>query len=95
MLRVEEIRDPRRRPLLVVVTDGRATSGPDAVARAQAAAGLLSGVTAIVMDCESGKMRLGLAADLAAHLGAEHVPLGEVAADSLASAVRARTGKAA
>ncbi|GAB3160234.1 putative cobaltochelatase [Amycolatopsis stemonae] len=95
VLRVEEIRDPRRRPLLVVVTDGRATSGPDAVARAQAAAGLLAGVTTIVMDCESGKMRLGLAADLAAHLGAEHVPLGDVAAESLAGAVRARTGKAA
>jgi magnesium chelatase subunit D len=95
VLRVEEVRDPRRRPLLVVVTDGRATSGPGAVARAQAAAGLLSGVTAIVMDCESGKMRLGLAADLAVHLGAEHVPLGEVAAESLTSAVRARTGKAA
>ncbi|MEU4521625.1 putative cobaltochelatase [Amycolatopsis sp. NPDC024027] len=95
VLRVEEIRDPRRRPLLVVVTDGRATSGPDAVARAQAAAGLLAGVTTIVMDCESGKMRLGLAADLAAHLGAEHVPLADVAAESLADAVRARTGRAA
>jgi magnesium chelatase subunit D len=95
VLRVEEIRDPRRRPLLVVVTDGRATSGPDAVARAQAAAGLLAGVTTIVMDCESGKMRLGLAADLAAHLGAEHVPLAGVAAESLADAVRARTGRAA
>ncbi|MGW5722121.1 putative cobaltochelatase [Amycolatopsis sp. NPDC003865] len=95
VLRVEEIRDPRRRPLLVVVTDGRATSGPDAVARAQAVAGLLAGVTTVVMDCESGKMRLGLAADLAAHLGAEHVPLADVAAESLASAVRARTGKAA
>ncbi|WP_086844123.1 putative cobaltochelatase [Amycolatopsis kentuckyensis] len=95
VLRVEEIRDPRRRPLLVVVTDGRATSGPDAVARAQAAAGLLTGVTTIVMDCESGKMRLGLAADLAAHLGAEHVPLAGVAAEALADAVRARTGKAA
>ncbi|MFB9687854.1 putative cobaltochelatase [Amycolatopsis plumensis] len=95
VLRVEEIRDPRRRPLLVVVTDGRATSGPDAVARAQAAAGLLTGVTTIVMDCESGKMRLGLAADLAAHLGAEHVPLADVAAESLADAVRARTGRAA
>ncbi|MDX3190026.1 putative cobaltochelatase [Streptomyces sp. MN03-5084-2B] len=95
VLRVEEIRDPRRRPLLVVVTDGRATSGPDAVARAQAAAGLLAGVTAIVMDCESGKMRLGLAADLAAHLGAEHVPLADVAAESLADAVRTRTGRAA
>ncbi|WP_414641738.1 putative cobaltochelatase [Amycolatopsis sp.] len=95
VLRVEEIRDPRRRPLLVVVTDGRATSGENAVARAQAAAGLLAGVTTVVMDCESGKMRLGLAADLAAHLGAEHVPLSDVAAESLANAVRARTGKAA
>jgi magnesium chelatase subunit D len=95
VLRVEEIRDPRRRPLLVVVTDGRATSGADAVARAQAAAGLLAGVTTVVMDCESGKMRLGLAADLAAHLGAEHVPLAGVAAESLADAVRARTGRAA
>ncbi|MEV5717031.1 putative cobaltochelatase [Amycolatopsis mediterranei] len=95
VLRVEEIRDPRRRPLLVVVTDGRATSGPDAVARAKAAAGLLAGVTTIVMDCESGKMRLGLAVDLATHLGAEHVPLADVAAESLADAVRARTGRAA
>ncbi|KDN19246.1 putative cobaltochelatase [Amycolatopsis rifamycinica] len=95
VLRVEQIRDPRRRPLLVVVTDGRATSGPDAVGRAQAAAGLLAGVTTIVMDCESGRMRLGLAADLAAHLGADHVPLADVAAESLAAAVRARTGKAA
>lgn len=95
VLRVEEVRDPRRRPLLVVVTDGRATSGPDAVARAQAAAGLLTGVTTVVMDCESGKMRLGLAADLAAHLGADHVLLTDVAAESLADAVRARTGRAA
>ncbi|WP_326943641.1 putative cobaltochelatase [Amycolatopsis sp. NBC_01307] len=96
VLRVEEIRDPRRRPLLVVVTDGRATSGANAVARAQAAAGLLTGVTTVVMDCESGKMRLGLAADLAVRLGGEHVPLSDVAAESLADAVRARTaGRAA
>ncbi|GHF48417.1 magnesium chelatase subunit D [Amycolatopsis bartoniae] len=95
VLRVEELRDPRRRPLLVVVTDGRATSGPDAVRRSQAAAELLAGVTAVVMDCESGRMRLGLAAELAEHLGAEHVPLGEVAADSLTSAVKSRLGRAA
>ncbi|MEV0072004.1 MULTISPECIES: putative cobaltochelatase [unclassified Amycolatopsis] len=95
VLRVEAIRDPRRRPLLVLVTDGRATSGADAVARSQAAAGLLAGVTTIVMDCESGRMRLGLAAELAGHLGAEHVALAEVAAETLASAVRERTGRAA
>ncbi|WP_236789012.1 magnesium chelatase subunit D family protein [Amycolatopsis sp. GM8] len=95
VLRVEELRDPRRRPLLVVVTDGRATSGPDAVGRSHAAARLLNGVTSIVMDCESGRMRLGLAAELAEQLGGEHVPLGEVAADSLAGAVKTRLRKAA
>ncbi|MBB4689341.1 magnesium chelatase subunit D family protein [Amycolatopsis jiangsuensis] len=95
VLRVESIRDPRRRPLLVLVTDGRATSGADAVARAQAAAGLLADVTTVVMDCETGRMRLGLAAELAGHLGAEHVPLTDVAAESLTSAVRERTGRAA
>ncbi|AXB48128.1 putative cobaltochelatase [Amycolatopsis albispora] len=96
-LRVESIRDPRRRPLLVVVTDGRATSGQDAVARAHAAADLIArqGIASVVMDCESGRMRLGLAGELANRLGAEHVPLGEVAADALAGAVRARTGRAA
>ncbi|MGH3520750.1 MAG: putative cobaltochelatase [Haloechinothrix sp.] len=92
-LRVESVRDPRRRPLLVVVTDGRATHGADAVARSHAAAGLLAsaGVASVVMDCETGRMRLGLAAELAARLGGEHVPLGEVAADALAGEVRART----
>ncbi|PXY26991.1 putative cobaltochelatase [Prauserella muralis] len=92
VLRVEALRDPKRRPLLVVVTDGRATSGPDAVARSQAAADLLArtGVTSVVMDCETGRMRLGLARQLAARLGAEHVALGDVAADSLAREVKRR-----
>jgi magnesium chelatase subunit D len=103
VLRVESIRDPRRRPLLVIVTDGRATSGADAVARSHTAAAILAGtgVASVVMDCEAGKMRLGLAAELAARLGAEHVLLGEVGASSsmgaaLTRAVRARTsGRAA
>ena len=89
-LRLERLRDPRRRPLLVVVTDGRATSGPDAVARSRQAAELLraTGVSALVVDCETGRMNLGLAADLAVRLGADHVKLGEVAAGSLVDAVR-------
>lgn len=91
-LRREAIRDPRRRPLLVVVSDGRATSGPDAVARSQqAASGLAAaGVTALVIDCETGRFRLGLAARLAGLLEAQHVPLDEVAAEALTTAVRAR-----
>ena len=39
VLELEHVRDPRRRALLVVVTDGRATSGADAVDRSRLAAG--------------------------------------------------------
>ena len=89
-LRIEHIRDPRRRPLLVVVTDGRATSGPHAVERAHAVASHLadSGVASLVVDCESGGMRLGLARRLAEILGAEHVPVTEVSAEALTTLVR-------
>ncbi|GAB3976312.1 magnesium chelatase subunit D family protein [Plantactinospora veratri] len=94
VLRVERIRDPRRRPLLVVLTDGRATAGPDAVARSRYAARLLaaSGVRSVVVDCEAGRIRLGLAVELAEVLGAEHLPLERVAAATLTGAVRDRTG---
>ncbi|WP_245667693.1 putative cobaltochelatase [Actinomadura macra] len=84
VLRVERLRDPARRPLLVVVTDGRATHGPDPAR----AAGLLSGVASVVVDCESGPVRLGLAAALGARLGAEVVRLDRLGADSLAGIVR-------
>ena len=92
-LRLERIRDPRRRPLLVLVTDGRATSGPDAVTRSRQAADRVrhTGVASVVVDCETGRLTLGLAAVLSEHLGAEHVPVGEVAADSVLSAVRLHT----
>jgi magnesium chelatase subunit D len=90
VLQRERIRDPRTRPLLIVVTDGRATSGRDAVPRSLQAADHLQrlGVTTIVVDGESGPLRLGLARGLAARLGAEHLPVHEVTADSLGSAAR-------
>lgn len=93
VLRRERLRDPRLRPLLVVVTDGRATDGPDAVARSLQAAEHLAGlrVTTIVIDSESGPLRLGLAARLADVLGAEHLPVAEVSAESLAGTVRTHT----
>jgi magnesium chelatase subunit D len=71
-----------------VVTDGRATAGPAPLPQARRAAQLLAAdrVDAVVVDCETGPVRLGLAADLAAHLGAEHLPLGEVTAEGLAAA---------
>jgi magnesium chelatase subunit D len=92
VLRVEGIRDPRRRPLLVVVTDGRATGvrGSDALGTAHAAARRLAGTgtAAVVVDCESGPVRLGLAGTLGVHLGATTLRLEELAAESLAATVR-------
>ncbi|MFG2696130.1 putative cobaltochelatase [Kitasatospora sp. NPDC048407] len=94
VLRVERLRDPDRRALLVVVTDGRATGTRDAVARSHRAAGLLAaqGVAAVVLDCESGPVRLGLARELAAHLNGDAVSLDELRAEGVAALVReART----
>ncbi|WP_304452714.1 VWA domain-containing protein [Nocardiopsis sp. YSL2] len=92
VLQRERLRDPKLRPLLVVVTDGRATGGSGAVGRAMSAADHVAGlgVATVVVDGESGPMRLGLAATLAARLGADHVPVSEVSADALGSAVRER-----
>ena len=103
-LRREKLRDPLRRPLLVVVTDGRHNAGGEP----GPAAGLLrrDGVAAVVVDCESGPVRLGLAAVLAHALGADCVdvaglsaagaarpagrrPGGELSAGGLADSVRA------
>jgi magnesium chelatase subunit D len=92
VLRVERVRDPQRRPLVVVVTDGRATGarGTGAVEQAHAAAGLLAaaGTASVVVDCESGPVRLGLAGVLGAVLGAQTLRLDELAAESLAATVR-------
>ena len=94
VVRRERLRDPRRRPLLVLVTDGRATGGSGALAEARRAAAFLgsTGVASIVVDCESGPVRLGLAAELAGHLGGEHVPMGSLSADALGGTVRRATG---
>ncbi|MBT2524887.1 putative cobaltochelatase [Streptomyces sp. ISL-99] len=90
VLRVERMRDPSRRPLLVVVTDGRATGGPEPVALAARAARLheAEGVASVVVDCESGPVRLGLAGELARELGGTAVTLDELRADSIAGLVK-------
>lgn len=90
VLRVERMRDPSRRPLLVVVTDGRATGGPDPVALAARAARLheAEGVASVVVDCETGPVRLGLAGELAERLGGTAVTLDELRAESIAGLVK-------
>ncbi|WP_280672461.1 MULTISPECIES: putative cobaltochelatase [unclassified Kitasatospora] len=91
VLRLERLRDPHRRPLLVVVTDGRATGGRAALADAGRAAALLAaqGTAAVVLDCESGHVRLGLARTLAGQLGAAAVTLDELRAEGVAALVHA------
>ncbi|MFD9634885.1 putative cobaltochelatase [Streptomyces violascens] len=90
VLRVERLRDPSRRPLLVVVTDGRATGGPEPVALGARAARLhaAEGTASVVVDCESGMVRLGLAGELARELGGTAVTLDELRADSIAGLVK-------
>ncbi|MCG8970960.1 putative cobaltochelatase [Streptomyces sp. CL12-4] len=107
VLRVERLRDPARRPLVVVVTDGRATEagaarsasgrgggratgGTEPVALASRAARLFAaeGTASVVVDCETGPVRLGLAGRLADELGGTAVTLDELRADSIAGLVK-------
>ncbi|SOJ54430.1 Magnesium-chelatase 38 kDa subunit [Mycobacterium simulans] len=86
----EKVRDRARRPLVVVLTDGRATSGPDPLGRSRIAAAHLvaEGVAAVVVDCETSYVRLGLAGQLARQLGAPAMRLEQLHADYLTQAVR-------
>ncbi|WP_420497452.1 VWA domain-containing protein [Parafrankia sp. FMc2] len=103
VLRAEARRDPHRRPLLVLVTDGRATAGPDPQGAARAlvrgAGGVATrtgrppgtaprraGLTSVVVDCETGPVRLGLAGRLAVALGASVVGLDALHAPGAAGA---------
>jgi len=94
VLAAERLRDPLRRALLVVLTDGRATHG--GMDAALAAAGLLrrDGVASIVVDCEFGSVRLGLSGRLALAMGGGYVRLEELSADAVAGVVRAARGAA-
>ena len=90
VLATEHLRDPRRRALLVVVTDGRATSGSDD--DLTRAAKMLAGVASVVVDCEASVLRLGLAERLAVLLGGNLFRLDELeAGSSLATVARQMT----
>jgi len=108
LLAAEAVRDPRRRPLLVVVTDGRANAvgqpsasragslnHPVTAALAEASALAGAGVAAVVVDTEDAVVRLGLAAALAGALNGPCIALEALAAQPLAGLVRAVTGTTA
>ena len=82
VVRTELLRDPLRRPLIVLITDGRA----DTRAAARAGAGLRQH-DMVVIDCERGVVRLGLAQRLAYDLHAQYLPLAEVTSEPLTALV--------
>ena len=51
-------------------------------------------MSALVLDCETGRFRMGLAARLADLLRADYAPIGEIGAQVLTSAVAASRGTA-
>jgi magnesium chelatase subunit D len=84
----ERLRDAERRTLLVLLTDGRATAGPDP---RRAASRLRSlEVASVVVDTEEGYVRLGMASEIAAHLAARCMPLEDLRADFLVQLVERR-----
>jgi len=86
--------DDGHQPLLVLVSDGRATAGPpgaDPVAAAAEAASEVRRrrVPAVVVDAEDGPTRLGLGADLATAMGARHLAVANLSGGAITDAVRA------
>jgi magnesium chelatase subunit D len=88
VLKRERLRERERRPLLVLLTDGRATSGPDP--RVAAAALRSLKVSSVVVDTEDGYVRLGMAGALAEAMGARCLHLEDLRADSLVEIVERR-----
>ena len=88
VLKREDLRDRERRPLLVLLTDGKATAGPDPLTAASRLRSL--GVASFVVDTEEGYVRLGMAEELAMAMGARCLRLGELRAESLVELVERR-----
>jgi magnesium chelatase subunit D len=88
VLKREQLRDRERRPLLLMLTDGRATVGPDP----QVAAARLRSLeaTSFVVDTEEGYVRLGMAGELAGAMGARCLRLEDLRADSLVELIERR-----
>ncbi|HEY2194589.1 MAG TPA: VWA domain-containing protein, partial [Actinomycetospora sp.] len=107
VLRAERVRDPRRRGLLIVLTDGRATVGgaKPLDAALEAARGLAreagpgrgrtggAAMSTVVVDCESGPVRLGLAGRVAGAAAGAIVSLDELTGDTVAAVARAAVGE--
>lgn len=80
-------------PLLVLLSDGKANvplaGGGDASQQTQQLAGQLrtQHIPTLVLDTDTSYLRLGKAAELAAALGAQYLPLDELSAAALTNAI--------
>ena len=93
VIETERIKDRDVLPLLVLLSDGRGNValGPDSpLDEAYAAAGIISDgkIPSVVVDTESGYIRLGMVQPVAEAMGAQYLKLEDLRADSLANAVR-------
>ena len=85
VINTERLRDPLRRPLVLLITDGRADN-----ASATRAGAALRGHDVVVVDCERGRVKLRLAERLAMDLGADYLRLDDVTVEPLTAAVTER-----
>lgn len=97
-LEIAKTRASTHRPLVVVITDGRATSAPlgeDPLEAASTAADSIrrAGIDSVIVDVEGagGAQRLGLARHLAERMGARHVPVGNLTEETVRIAVEEST----
>ena len=84
----ERVREKERRPLVVLLTDGRFTSGPEPLPAANELKRL--GASTIVVDTEDGNVRLGMASKLAEAMEARCLRLEELRADALVELIERR-----
>ena len=95
IIETERIKDRDVLPLLVLLSDGRGNValGQDSpLDEAYAAAGIIGDdkIPSVVVDTESGFIKLGMVQSVAEAMGAQYLKLEDLRADSLAEAVRLR-----
>ncbi len=80
------------RPILVLVTDGRANGSSEAIAEALKAAGQIgkAEIQSIVIDTETDFLKLAVARDIAREMGADYYGLTELSEQNIVKLVRER-----
>ncbi len=93
VIETERIKDRDVLPLVVLLSDGRGnvSQGPDSpLDEAFVAAGIIGDdkIPSVVVDTESGFIKLGMIQPIATAMGAQYLKLEDLRADNLADAIR-------